>query len=83
MQQSIAHQNFQLNAMEMMSDVVKLTRLANILASRMLGFVIPLYDANIEPAIYEAYKFTDELKNSFKQEYYDMIKDHPFFEMMA
>lgn len=83
LQQSIAHQNFQFNAMEMMSDVVKLTRLANILASKMLGFVIPLYDANIEPAIYESYKFTDELKNSFQQEYYDMIKDHPFFEMMA
>ncbi len=83
LQQSIAHQNFQPNAMDMMTDVVKLTRLANILASRMLGFVIPEYDLKIEPVIYEAYRFPQELKESFGEDYYDMIKDHPFFEMMA
>jgi HD-like signal output (HDOD) protein/ActR/RegA family two-component response regulator len=83
LQQSIGHQTFQPNAMDMMTDVVKITRLANIFASRMLGFVIPEYDLKIEPLIYEAYRFPEELKESFKEDYYEMIKDHPFFEMMA
>lgn len=83
LQQSVGHQNFEPSAIDMMTDVVKLTRLAHILASRMLGFTIPDYDMKIEQVIYESYNFSPELKEAFGEDYYDMIKDHPFFEIMA
>jgi HD-like signal output (HDOD) protein/CheY-like chemotaxis protein len=83
LQQSIGQQTFQPNALDMMTDVVKITRLANILAYRMIGLAIPDYEVSIEQVLYESYRFSPELKESFGPDYYDMIKDHPFFEMMA
>jgi HD-like signal output (HDOD) protein len=83
LQQSIGQQTFQPNALDMMTDVVKITRLANILAYRMMGLAIPDYEVSIEQVLYESYRFSPELKESFGPDYYDMIKDHPFFEMMA
>lgn len=83
LQDVAAHQNFQPEAINMVSDVDRITRLADILSWRMLGFVIPESDLKVELAIYENYSFPDELKESFGEDYYDMIKDHPFFEMMA
>ncbi len=83
LQEVAAHQNFQPEAINMVSDVDKITRLADILACKMLGFVLPESELKIEDTIYEVYNFPDELKESFGEDYYDMIKDHPFFEMMA
>jgi HD-like signal output (HDOD) protein/ActR/RegA family two-component response regulator len=83
LQDLVAHQSFKPDAIEMVTDVDRITRLGGILASKMLGFVLPDYEQKIEPVIYEIYNFSDDLKDSFGADYYDMIKDHPFFDMMA
>lgn len=83
LQELVAHQNFTPDALDMVTDVDKITRLADILSRKMLGFSLPKQDLEIEPILYEAYNFPEELKQSFAEEYYEMIKDHPFFGMMA
>ena len=83
LQHVVSHQDFTPDAVDMVSDVDRVTRLAGILAMKMLGFVLPEYEKKIEPVIYDAYNFSDELKEAFGEDYYEMIKDHPFFEMMA
>jgi DNA primase len=37
----------------------------------------------VEKGIFHAYNASDKVKESFQKGYYEMIKDHPFFEMLA
>ena len=49
----------------------------------MLGYEIREEEKEIEKSIFHAYNATDKVKESFQKDYYEMIKDHPFFEMLA
>ncbi|MBK8398478.1 MAG: HDOD domain-containing protein [Leptospiraceae bacterium] len=83
LQQIVNHQDFTPDAVEMVSDVDRISRLAGILATKMLGFKLPDYEARIEHTLFHSCNFSPELQEAFGEDYYDMIKDHPFFEMMA
>ena len=49
----LANRHFKPNALDMMTDVVKLQDWQNILAYRMMGLSIPDYEVSIEQILYE------------------------------
>lgn len=83
LQDVVTHQNFSHEDVGRVSHMDRITRLAGILAYQMLGYEIREEEKEIEKSIFHAYNATDKVKESFQKDYYDMIKDHPFFEMLA
>lgn len=83
LQDAVAHQKFSLEEVSKVSHVDRITRLAGFLAYQMLGYELGAEEKKIEELIFQAYNTSNKVKESFQKEYYDMIKDHPFFEMLA
>ncbi|HMV45269.1 MAG TPA: HDOD domain-containing protein [Leptospiraceae bacterium] len=83
LQDAVAHQNFTAEDMGKVSHVDRITRLAGLLAYQMVGYELREEEKKLEENIFQAYNATDKVKESFQKEYYDLIKDHPFFEMLA
>ncbi len=83
LQDVISHQNFSYEEVTKVSHLDRITRLAGFLAYQMLGYELRDEEKEIEKGIFHAYNATEKVKESFQKDYYEMIKDHPFFEMLA
>lgn len=83
LQDVVAHQNFTQEEISKVSHLDRITRLAGLLAYQMLGYELREEEKEIEKGIFHAYNASDKVKESFQKGYYEMIKDHPFFEMLA
>lgn len=83
LQDVISHQNFACDEVTKVSHLDRITRLAGFLAYQMLGYELRDEEKEIEKGIFHAYNATDKVKEAFQKDYYEMIKDHPFFEMLA
>jgi HD-like signal output (HDOD) protein/AmiR/NasT family two-component response regulator len=83
MQNIIANQNFRADDISSLTDIDRISRLGEFLAIRMMGFKLKQEETVIENALYKHYKMTEEMKLAFADNYYEMIKDHPFFEKVA
>lgn len=82
LQDVVSHQNFSSEEVNRVTHIDKITRLAGCLAYQMLGYELKEEEKQIEEAIFHSYKTSSEIRESFQKEYYDMIKDHPFFEVL-
>jgi HD-like signal output (HDOD) protein/CheY-like chemotaxis protein len=78
---SIGKQNFKADELHSVSDIVRVIRLADILSQQMVGITLPPNILELETKIFEFYKAPPELKEAFGEDYYDLIKEHPFFSM--
>ncbi len=74
-------QNFLKEDIEKVSDIDRLTRLSEILGKRMLNIVVTQEEENLERVILGFYQISEETRGLFGQDYYDMIREHPFFAM--
>ncbi len=83
LQDVISHQNFTFDEVTKVSHLDRITRLAGFLAYQMLGYELRDEEKEIEKGIFHAYNASDKVKEAFQKDYYEMIKDHPFFEMLA
>lgn len=79
--QIVENQNFAIDQIIEVSDVDRITRLADILSRQMME--LPVLDSEREmvEAIYRYYEASNELKAAFGEDYFEIIKDHPFFEL--
>ena len=82
LQDVVSHQNFLVEEVHKVSHIDKITRLAGCLAYQMLGYELKVEEKEIEETIFNFYNAPNEVRESFQKDYYDMIKDHPFFDML-
>ncbi len=82
LQDVVTHQNFSHEEVGKVTHIDRITRLAGCLAYQMLGYELKEDEKQVEEAIFHSYNATTQIRESFQKEYYDMIKDHPFFEML-
>ena len=82
LQDVVSRQNFSSEEVNRVTHIDKITRLAGCLAYQMLGYELKEEEKQIEEAIFHSYKTSSEIRESFQKEYFDMIKDHPFFEVL-
>lgn len=78
----ISNQNFNLDKIDSVSDVDKITRLAEIYTLKLIGIGASPDDENLKGEILKKYgKTAEEMDEIFGEDYYDMIKDHPFYSI--
>ncbi|MCB1192605.1 MAG: HDOD domain-containing protein [Leptospiraceae bacterium] len=77
----ISNQNFSQSEIPIVSDLDRVTRLSEIIAQKLLGMSHIAKEDDIANAIFDHYKASDETKSLFGEDYYDIIKDHPFLEI--
>lgn len=80
---TVTNQVFQLNTIEKVTDVDRLIRLSDILAKKMKGRLTNPADEELMNHLFDYYDADEDLKELFSEDYYDIIQDHPFFEMVV
>lgn len=83
LQDSVTKQNFRVEDIPQITDIDRISRLAEFLSIRMMGYNLKEDERKLEQALFIYYKVTDEMKQAFTGEYFEMIQDYPFFEMLA
>lgn len=77
----IKNQNFTVEELESVSDVDRITRLAEIFSLKMMDIKQLPIEAELEYKILERYGRAKEIVDMFGVSYYDMIKDHPLYSL--
>ena len=77
----ISKQNFSTEEVPTVSDVDRITRLAEILSKKMLQITLTQKESELEDLIFQYYKVPEETKELFGEDYFQNIKDHPFFSL--
>lgn len=80
-QDVIANQNFTVEQIPSVTDADRITRLSEILSKVMLGMTINEKDEGMKKKIFEYYKIPEEVQELFGEDYFQNIKDHPFFSL--
>ena len=77
----IAHQGFNLEEMGIVSDIDRVSRLAEILAKKMRNIAVTDKENALVPAILQFYKSPEGTLELFGEDYLHMIEDHPFMRI--
>lgn len=77
----IAHQGFNLEEMGIVSDIDRVSRLAEILAKKMRKVAVTEKENALVPAILQFYKSPEGTLELFGEDYLHMIEDHPFMRI--
>lgn len=77
----IAYQGFNKEEMEVVADIDRVSRLAEILAKKMRKIAVMEKENALVPAILEYYKAPDGTLELFGEDYLHMIEDHPFMRI--
>jgi HD-like signal output (HDOD) protein len=79
----ISHQYFFPEEIDEVSDYDRVIRQSDILARQMLDLHLSTEQEGMLHAIFEHYSADEALSEAFGTDYYDMIRDHPFFELVS
>jgi DNA-binding NarL/FixJ family response regulator/HD-like signal output (HDOD) protein len=74
----IQKQNFNLDQLEGVNDIDRITRLAELLAKKLITIPIIKEEEELITAIFKYYNTPEELQVAFNQEYFENLKDHPY-----
>ena len=77
----ISHQNFNAAELEVVSDIDRVSRLAEILAKRMKKITVMEKEIELIPTILNHYKAPEGTLELFGEDYLHMIEDHPFMRI--
>jgi HD-like signal output (HDOD) protein len=77
----IAHQGFNQDEMEVVSDIDRVSRLAEILAKKMRNIAVTEKENALVPTILQFYKSPEGTLELFGEDYLHMIEDHPFMRI--
>jgi HD-like signal output (HDOD) protein/AmiR/NasT family two-component response regulator len=75
----VRKQNFSINEIEEVDDFDRVTRLGEIISKKLLGSLVPPDEDELYNGIFSYYNAPQEIKEAFGPDYYDNIKDHPYF----
>jgi len=75
----VRKQNFSVDEIKEVDDYDRITRLGEIISKKLLGSLIPIEEEELYEAIFAYYNAPPEIKEAFGEDYYENIKDHPYF----
>lgn len=75
----VKNQNFSQNEVNEVDDFDRVTRLGEIVSKKLLGSLNPPEEEELFDGIFAYYNAPQEIKEAFGPDYYDNIKDHPYF----
>lgn len=78
---AVVQQNFTISHVEKVSDINRLSRLSDIIAAEMLQIAVSNVDIELKNALFQHYAVPEETAELFGEDYYEMIKDHPFLNL--
>ncbi|MEM7179740.1 MAG: HDOD domain-containing protein [Spirochaetota bacterium] len=81
--ETIHKQKFHLQSISEVRDTDRIIRLSDILAKKMKGRLMNPKDEDLLNGIFDFYHADEDIKELFSEEYYEIIQDHPFFEMIV
>jgi len=73
------NQNFSLADINKVNDYDRLTKLGDLLSRKMIGMTLPELEDELIRKILEFYKAPKDLVDVFGADYYENIKEHPYF----
>ncbi len=79
----ITNQHFFPEELDEVSDYDRLIRLSDLLARQMLDLYLSTELDGMLQAIFEHYSADEAIVEAFGPDYYEMIQDHPFFELVS
>ncbi|HMW07783.1 MAG TPA: HDOD domain-containing protein [Leptospiraceae bacterium] len=77
----IAHQGFNKEELEVVSDIDRVSRLAEILAKQMRKIAVTDREKELAPLILQYHKAPANTIDLFGEDYLNMIEDHPFMRI--
>lgn len=78
----VTNQNFSTEQIEKVRDIDRVSRMAEIFSKKMLELRLTEKEMELEDALIKFYEAPEELKELFGEDFYEMIQDHPFFDML-
>lgn len=77
----VAEQDFGPEEVEQTSDLLRITTLASIVAKNFLHIPTPLREKEKAFLIFEHYDMGEKKTAFYDREYYDILRDHPFYQV--
>ncbi|MBK8394096.1 MAG: HDOD domain-containing protein [Leptospiraceae bacterium] len=77
----ISHQNFNVTELDVVSDIDRVSRLAEILAKQMKKITVMEKETELIPTILNHHKAPEGTLELFGEDYLSMIVDHPFMRI--
>ncbi|MEM7180054.1 MAG: HDOD domain-containing protein [Spirochaetota bacterium] len=77
----VERQNFPVQEITEVSHEDRVTRISEILSKKMMELPILEAEEELLTALYDFYQTPDSVRQAFGEDYYELIKDHPFFEL--
>jgi HD-like signal output (HDOD) protein/AmiR/NasT family two-component response regulator len=78
----VHNQIFTLKYIESVTDIDRLIKMGEILAKKMSGIVVGMQEDELLNALFKQYEGGEEVRELFNEDYFEMIEDHPFLEMI-
>jgi HD-like signal output (HDOD) protein/CheY-like chemotaxis protein len=75
----IRNQNFSIDEISRVSDYDRITRLSDIISRKLHKILLTPEEEELYNAIFNYYNANPEIKEAFGEDYFDNIKDHPYF----
>ncbi|HNN06340.1 MAG TPA: HDOD domain-containing protein, partial [Leptospiraceae bacterium] len=75
----VKNQDFSILNYTEVSDYDRLTRIADILSRKLYSILVSPEENELLETIFRHYKASSEIIDAFGPDYYDNIKDHPYF----
>ncbi|MCE9498930.1 MAG: response regulator [Leptospira sp.] len=78
-QDLMANQNFDESNIQNVSDYDRITMLAELISKKLLSLPVTQAELKMETLIFDFYKAPWIVRETFDKEYFDLIKEHPYF----
>lgn len=74
---------FNYSKIHKMNDLARIIRLSDILARELLKIYVGEEDRELKNLLFDYYQQTEENRQLFGEDYYTMIREHPYFSLVA
>ncbi|MCB1176117.1 MAG: HDOD domain-containing protein [Leptospiraceae bacterium] len=75
----IRNQNFSIDELASVSDMDRVTRLADIISRKLHGLLVSPEEEELYTGVFTFYEAKPETKDAFGPDYFENIKEHPYF----
>ncbi|MEM7182207.1 MAG: HDOD domain-containing protein [Spirochaetota bacterium] len=80
---TIRNQKFHKDTLSSVTDIDRILKLAELLAQNMKNQLGNPLELELMQAIFQHYNISEDIQEIYSEEYYEIVKEHPFFELMV
>ncbi|MCB1190488.1 MAG: HDOD domain-containing protein [Leptospiraceae bacterium] len=79
----ISNQNFPRSEIKNQTDIDRITRLAEILAQKMINIPLLKEEERMAKELFDYYEASEDTIEFYGEKYYESLKDHPFLKLIV